>query len=316
MAEADGSVGWNLGNNAVGQLIALSLPDEGVEEIFGHGPDAIVAGTAVPGGGTGKPVEGGYLVSGRWPFGSGCRESQWMVCNFDVVVDGEPALYRALLPSAEATVLDNWDMMGMRGTGSHDWQIADVFVPTRRTVRVEGRLLVNQWHRWPGTLYALPVHGIVGPHHSVAATGVARAGIDALKDLAGAKTPRGRTGLLREQERVQDAVARAEAALGAAQTYRTRVVGELWDTVAAGEPTTLEQRARCRLAASYAVDSARQALDLMYRAGGTTSSQRAHQIARCWRDLHVVAQAASTAPDWYALTGRVLLGLDPGPRLT
>src|SRR3954464_7129794 len=84
MAEADGSVGWNLGNNAVGQLIALSLPREGVDEIFGDGPDAIVAGTAVPGGGTGERVEGGYLVSGRWPFGSGCRESQWMVTNFDV----------------------------------------------------------------------------------------------------------------------------------------------------------------------------------------------------------------------------------------
>ena len=195
MAEADGSVGWNLGNNAVGQLIALSLPKDGVDEIFGSGPDAIVAGTAVPGGGTGQRVEGGYLVSGRWPFGGGCRESQWMLCNFDVSVDGEPVLYRALLPSHEATILDNWDMSGIRGTGSHDWHIDNMFVPTRRTVRVEGgRLLVNQWRRWPGTLYALPVHGIVGPHHSVAATGVARAGIDAFEELAGAKIPRGRTG--------------------------------------------------------------------------------------------------------------------------
>jgi len=316
MAEADGSVGWNLGNNAVGQLIALSLPQEGVDEVFASGPDAIVAGTAVPGGGTAVPVEGGYLVTGRWPFGSGCRESQWMLCNFDHVVDGKPELYRALLPTHQATILDNWDMTGMRGTGSHDWTIKDVFVPTRRTVRVEGRLLVNQWQRWPGTLYAVPIHGLVGPHHSVAATGVARAGIDALKDLAGAKTPRGRTGLLREQERVQDAVARAEAILGAAQAFRSNAVGDLWVTVDAGRESTLEQRARCRLAASYAVDSARQAMDLMYRVGGTTSSQRSHQIARCWRDLHVIAQAASTAPDWYALAGQALLGLDPSPRIS
>jgi alkylation response protein AidB-like acyl-CoA dehydrogenase len=317
MAEADGSVGWNLGNNAVGQLIALSLPREGVDEIFGDGPDAIVAGTAVPGGGTGERVEGGYLVSGRWPFGSGCRESQWMVTNFDVTIDGETVLYRALLPTPEATILDNWDMSGMRGTGSHDWQIDHVFVPTRRTVRVApGRLLVNQWQHWPGPLYQLPVHAIVGPHHSMAATGVARAGIDAFKELAGAKTPRGRTGLLREQERVQETVARAEAVLGAAQVFRAQVVGDLWATVAQGAPSTIEQRARCRMAASYAVDSARLAMDLVYRAGGTTSSQRAHQIARCWRDLHVIAQAASTAPDWYTLAGKVLLGLDPGGRLT
>ena len=93
-------------------------------------------------------------------------------------------------------------------------------------------------------------------------------------------------------------------------------LGDVWETVASGRETTLQQRARCRIAASFAVDSARAAMDLMYRAGGTTSNERSHQLARCWRDLHVVAQAASTMPDWYAVAGRALLGLDPGPRLT
>ena len=312
MAEADGSVGWNIGNNAVGQLIALSLPRAGIDEVFQNGPDSIVAGTAVPGGGTATRVEGGYVVSGRWPFGSGCRESQWMLANFDF----NRALYRAFLRPSECTVLDNWDMTGMRGTGSHDWTVDEVFVPEHRTVQVNGRLLTNQWQKWPGTLYQLPVHALVGPHHSVAATGIARAGIDALTDLAGAKVPRGRTNMLREQTQVQEAVARAEAVLGAAQTFRAAAIEDLWATVARGEESTLAQRARCRLAATFAVDSARQAMDLMYRAGGTTSSQRSHQLARCWRDLHVVAQAASIAPDWYALTGRAFLGLEPGPRLT
>ena len=324
MAEGDGSVGWNLANNAVGQLVALSLPDAGVEEIFAGGPDTIVAGTAVPGGGTAVPVDGGYLVSGRWPFGSGCRESQWMLANFEVRegdrvrqnADGTPALYRGYFRSAECSVIDDtWDMTGMRGTGSHDWTVTDVFVPEHRTVHVDGRLLTNQWHRWPGTLYALPVHALVGPHHSVVATGIARAGIDTLTELAGAKVPRGRAGLLRENTQVQESVARAEALLGAAQTFRAAATTDVWETVASGQESTLQQRARCRLAASFAVDSARQAMDLMYRAGGTTSSKRTHQLARCWRDLHVVGQAASVAPDWYPLTGRVFLGLDPGPRL-
>jgi alkylation response protein AidB-like acyl-CoA dehydrogenase len=324
MAEGDGSVGWNLANNAVGQLIALSLPDAGVEEIFGDGANSIIAGTAVPGGGTAVPVEGGYVVNGRWPFGSGCRESQWMLANFEVKVgdqlrqnpDGTPALYRGLFRSAECTVInDTWDMTGMRGTGSHDWTVTDVFVPDHRTVHVDGRLLTNQWHRWGGTLYAVPVHALVGPHHSVVATGIARAGIDTLTELAGAKVPRGRVGLLRENTQVQESVARAEALLGAAQAFRAAATRQIWDTVAAGQETTLQQRARCRLAASFAVDSARQAMDLVYRAGGTTSSKRTHQLARCWRDLHVVGQAASVAPDWYPLTGQVFLGLDPGPRL-
>jgi alkylation response protein AidB-like acyl-CoA dehydrogenase len=316
LAEADGSVGWNIGNNAIGQLISLSLTQAGVEEIYASGPDTIIAGTAVPGGGTAVAVDGGYRVTGRWPFGSGCRESQWMMANFDIGEDGQTSLYRAFFRPEDCTVLQTWDMTGMRGTGSHDWTVTDAFVPSHRTVKVDGRLLVNQWRRWPGVFYALPIHAIVGPHHSMAATGIARAGIDTLTELAGAKVPRGRAGLLREREAVQDAVARAEATLGAAQSFRTQVLTEVWETVSRGETTSLQQRARCRLAASYAVDSARQAMDLMYRAGGTTSSQRTHQLARCWRDLHVVAQAASVAPEWYALSGRTFLGLDSAPRLT
>jgi alkylation response protein AidB-like acyl-CoA dehydrogenase len=234
------------------------------------------------------------------------------MANFDF----EGALYRAFFHPGEVAIIETWDMTGMRGTGSHDWTVNDVFVPAQRTVEVPGRLLVNQWQTWPGTLYQLPVHAIVGPHHSVAATGIVRAGIDALKELAGAKVPRGRAGLLREQVQVQDAVARAEALLSGAQAFRLQAITDVWNTVAQGNDTTLEQRARCRLAATFAVDSARQAMDLMYRAGGTTSSQRGHQLAHCWRDLHVVAQAASTAPEWYALTGRALLGLETGPRLT
>jgi indole-3-acetate monooxygenase len=323
VAEGDGSVGWNLANNAVQQVIALSLPDAGVKEIYARGPDTIIAGTAVPGGGSAVPVEGGYVVSGRWPFGSGCRESQWMLANFQVSdngqvrqnADGSPTLYRSFFASTECTVIDTWDMTGMRGTGSHDWSVSEVFVPEQRTVRIPGRLLTNQWQHWAGPLYALPVHALIGAHHSVIATGIARAGIDALTELAGAKTPRARPGLLREREQVQESLARAEALLGAAQTFRSSVSLSMWNTVLEGQQPTLEQCARCRLAATYAVDAAREAMDLVYRAGGTTSNQRTHQLARCWRDLHVVAQAASVAPEWYPLVGRALLGMDPGARL-
>lgn len=323
MAEGDGSVGWNLANSAIQQLIALSLPDAGVKEIFEHGPDTIIAGTAVPGGGTASEVDGGYVVTGRWPFGSGCRESSWMLGNFDILdgeqrrraPDGSFVMRRGFFPTSECSIIDTWDMTGMRGTGSHDWAVTDQFIPLHRTVEVPGRLLFNQWSHWRGPLYALPVHAFIGPHHSVVATGIARAAIDALTDLAGAKVPRGRQGLLRDQPHIQEAVARAEAILGAGQTYRRAVVADIWDTCVAGQETTLEQRARCRLAASFATDSARQAIDLMYRAGGTTSSKRTHRLARCWRDLQVVGQAASVAPEWYGLSGKALLGLEPGPRL-
>jgi hypothetical protein len=114
---------------------------------------------------------------------------------------------------------------------------------------------------------------------------------------------------------VQDAVGRADAILGAGRVWRTAMITELWNTVAAVAETTLEQRARCRLAAVYAADSARQAMDLMYRAGGSTSFQRQSRLAECWRDLHTVAQTVTLAPEWYPIGGRVYLGLDPGLRL-
>jgi alkylation response protein AidB-like acyl-CoA dehydrogenase len=326
LSEGDASVGWNVANNATNQLMALSLADEAVAEMFGDSaspPDPIMAGTAVAGGGQATRVEGGYIVSGRWSFGSGCLESDWMVANFVTVHDGQPELNddgtpilrRVFFPAADTRVIETWDMTGMRGTGSHDWSVEQVFVPARRTVRVPGALFVNQWQRWPGPLYAAPIHAWVGPHHSVVATGIARAGIDALLELAGAKVPRGRTTLLREQTLVQDALARADAVLSAGQAFRERVIGHVWRRVLDGQPTSVQDHARCKLAATYAVDCARQAMDLVYRAGGTTSSRRSHPLARCWRDLHVVAQAASIAPEWYALAGQAMLDLDPGPRL-
>src|SRR5262247_4332752 len=283
VSEGAGSVGWNLANNSIVQLITLGLPDEGVHEIYAHGADTVIAGTAVPGGGQAVPVAGGYRVSGRWRFGSGCRESSWMLGSFQILdggqprrsSDGTPAYWRGVFPRAEVQIVEgSWDVSGLRGTGSFDWTVEDVFLPERRTMVQAGAPLDNQWQRWPGLSYALPAQAWVGPHHSAVITGIARAGIDALIELAGGKTPRGRTGLLRENPQVQDAVGRADAMLNAGRVYRSAMITELWNTIAAGKETTLEQRARCRLAAVYAADNARAAMDLMYRHGGSTSFQR------------------------------------------
>src|SRR5437899_4886567 len=324
LAEGAGSVGWNLANNSIGQLVTLGLPDEGVHEIYAHGADTVIAGTAVMGGGRAVPVDGGYRVTGRWPFGTGCQESAWMLASFQILDGGEPrrspdgasVYWRGVFKRSEAQIVEgSWDVAGLRATGSFDWTVDDVFLPERRTLVHAGVPLDNQWSRWPGISYALPAQAWVGPHHSAVITGIARAGIDALIELAGEKTPRGRTARLCENPQVQDAVGRADAILNAGRAYRTAMVTELWNTVAAGDETTLEQRARCRLASVYAADSAREAMDLMYRHGGSTSYRRESRLAECWRDLHVVGQPAAIAPAWYPIGGRAFLNMDPGPRL-
>jgi alkylation response protein AidB-like acyl-CoA dehydrogenase len=325
LAEAAGSVGWNLANNGIVQLVTLGLPDDGVREVYAERPDTVGAGTAVQGGGTAVAVDGGYRVTGRWQFGSGSQEASWMLGSFQILEHGEPRrspegrplFWRGVFPKHETvTVPGSWDVTGLRGTGSFDWTVDNVFLPERRTMVHAGAPLDNQWAKWPGTTYQLPTQCWVGPHHSAVITGIARAGIDALIELAGGKQPRGRpAGLLCDNPQVQDSVGRADAILNAGRAYRGAMITELWNTIASGQETTLEQRARCRLASSYAADCARQAMDLMYRHGGSTSFKRESRLAECWRDLQTVGQTVTIAPEWYPIGGRVYLGLDPGSRL-
>jgi indole-3-acetate monooxygenase len=323
LAEASGSVGWNLCNNNIAQLVTLGLPAEGIQEIFGP-KEVAIAGTAVQGGGRAVPVDGGYRVTGRWPFGTGCQESAWMLGSFQIFdgdqvrhsPDGSSMYWRGLFHRSEAQLVPgSWDVAGLRATGSFDWTVEDVFLPERRTMVHAGVPLDNQWSHWGGVSFALPAQAWVGPHHSAVITGIARAGIDAFIELAAEKTPRGRSARLCENPQVQDAVGRADTILNAGRAYRTATVTELWNTIAAGEETTLEQRARCRLASAYAADSAREAMDLVYRQGGSTSYRRDSRLAECWRDLHVVGQAVTIMPEWYPMGGRAFMDMDPGPRL-
>ncbi|HEX5453161.1 MAG TPA: acyl-CoA dehydrogenase family protein, partial [Stellaceae bacterium] len=193
LAEGAGSVGWNLANNGITQLVSLGLPDEGVQELYGSGGGICIAGTAVQGGGAAAPVAGGYRVSGRWTFGSGCQQAAWMLGSFQIVeggeprrgADGKPLYWRGLFARPEAEIVPgSWEVTGLRGTGSFDWTVSDVFLPERRTMVHAGVPLDNQWDRWPGVSYQLPTQCWVGPHHSAVITGIARAGINALIELA------------------------------------------------------------------------------------------------------------------------------------
>jgi len=325
LAEGCGSVGWNIANNNIIKLVALGLPDDGVQEILGNGAETVIAGTAVAGGGQAVPVPGGYRVTGRWSFGTGCMEANWMLGSFQILDNGKPrpgttgapGYWRGLFRRSETEVIaGTWDVSGLRGTGSFDWTVTDVFLPEHRVMYHAGAPLDNQWSRWPGLTYALPSVAWVGPHHSSVVTGIARAGITALIELAAVKVPRGRgSATLQQSEQVQEAVARADTVLGAARLWRSAAVAEMWNTMAAGGETTLLQRARCRLAAVHAGDTARQAMDMVYHFSGTTGFRRDTRMAECWRDLHTVGQTGMVAPEWYPIGGRALLGMDPGPRL-
>jgi alkylation response protein AidB-like acyl-CoA dehydrogenase len=314
LARGNGAVAWDVATSSFGALTALTLPTDGVAHIYASGPDVIWAGT-VPPSGRAVVSDGGYRYTGRWRFGSGCAEADWMLGGSHVYEGGsprrstndQPEARFACFPRAEVTIHEGWDVVGLRGTGSHDFSVTDLFVPESLTQR---NFTPSPWS---GTLYRLPAVTVLNAvHFSAVATGIARRAIDALVELAKTKTPTRSQGLLRERVQVQEAVARAEVLVESARAYRAAIVADVWTTAEAGKPIDVQQRARMRLAGTSATENAVRAVDLMFSAGGTTAIEDASPLSHCFRDVHVVAQNINVLPTFFEHAGRVLLDLDSG----
>jgi alkylation response protein AidB-like acyl-CoA dehydrogenase len=321
VAEGNAAAGWDVATSSLCAFAADALPREGAARIFGNGPDVVGAGSLARGGGRAEPADGGYRVTGRWGFASGCMDADWMIggpCTvFDgdaprLDSDGQPEIRYVFFPRSEVTVEDTWQVVGMRGTGSHDWGVSDAFVPDELTQ------LFTAPSPWPGALYRLPRSVIASVHFSAVETGIARHAIDSFVELAQEKVPtmERRTmssrRLLRERVQAQEAVARAEFLLESARAYRARIIAEIWATAEAGEAPSLEQRARLRLAGTAATENAVRAVDMMFHAAGTTAIEEASPLSHCFRDVHVAAQSIVVSPLFFEHVGRVLLGLEPG----
>jgi alkylation response protein AidB-like acyl-CoA dehydrogenase len=251
------------------------------------------------------PVDGGFRVTGRWPFASGCQHCQWLVGG-GLIPDhgGTPALRLFLFPTAEVEVIDTWHVAGLAGTGSHDIAVQDVFVPYELTVAIPGT------PQHGGALYGFPVFGLLAVGVASVALGIARAAIDELVELAGAKRPTMTRRTLAERPLVQLEVARATAGLGGARANLLDAVERAWRAAQDGGQIAVVDRARIRAAACYATEAAVRVVDAMYTAGGGTSIYAGSPLQRHLRDIHVVTQHAMVGPTAYETAGRVLLGLD------
>jgi len=319
IAYADGAAGWNV-------MIAF---DTGIWAGFLRAPQAraliasiprpILAGSISPPGRMSR-TSGGYRLSGRWRFGSGCQQADVFMVGALLTEAGDnapltnanglPQMLQAAVPAADVTILDTWHVTGLRGTGSHDFAVENLLAP-------EGFVEALNFDEpaEPGPLYAfglIPVYGVV---KTAVALGVARHAIEALKELALAKTPMGHTSLLRERQVVQADVAKAEARVRSARAFMDDVVGEVWDGVAKGNRPSIEQRAWLRLAGVDGVQQAVAAVDLMYNAGGGTAIHESSALERCFRDAHVIPAHIVVQPNIYEAAGRVFLNLPPGTML-
>lgn len=313
LARGDGSAGWCLAVAATSGMLGAYLPHDAAREIFGDergvfGGVFAPMGKAVADGGDGR---GGYRVSGRWRFGSGCEHCDWLMGGCLVEDGGElrklesgaPDIRLMLFPAAEVEVIDTWHVAGLRGTGSHDFAVDGAEVPEERSAS-----LITDNPRCDGPLYAFPVFGLLALSIASVGLGIARSAIDDLVKLATAKKPSGSTRNLAQRGDTQAAVAAAEARVRSARALIDEAVGDAWEQALASGEIATERKAALRLAASHAIRSSRDAVDAMYELGGGTAIYESSPLQRRLRDIHVATQHMLVGPATWELAGRVLLG--------
>jgi len=312
ISHQDGAAGWSLMAGMVLSGIAGSLLEQSaVEEMFASGGNAICAGQVAPRG-TAIPEGGGYRLSGTFSFGSGSRHAGWMFGGFREMRDGKPAklenglpnVLGACVPQSRATLSDNWDVLGLMGTGSYDFSIQDELVESAFTFP-----LFTARPQRGGSFYRLGVHGLTAIGHSGFAMGVGRRALDELARLAPTKKRIGKD-LLIELPTFHRDFAEIEARYRAACAYVRHIFTEL-ERAAASDDVTLALRAECRLATTLIVDTAAEASLLAYRQAGSDGLRNGSAIQRCFRDAHAATQHVFTDEKSMIDAAQVLLGVAP-----
>ena len=316
VSRLDSAAGWNLLIAQGGVVFTAWLPGEVGREIFLGHPEAILCGALSPPG-RAVPAEGGYRVTGRWPFASGCNHATWMLGSafiYDEDNDkprqdenGNPIMLMPAFPRADATVLDTWHTVGMRGTGSHDFEVKDVFVPESRTARVAPLKELPPAYDLP--LFRMTLWFVVGVL-GAAPLGTARAAIDALIELGNKKTPNYTRSPLAERPVAQMQVARAEALTASARAYLYESIRDAWDTASQGHFLAKKQKMAIQLAVCQAMSASAEAVDLVHQAAGTTAIRQGQPFERYFRDAHVMTQHAFSSASRFESVGKLMFGVE------
>jgi indole-3-acetate monooxygenase len=313
LSRVDGSVGWCAMIATALSLNVGRLPPEVGRELAGWPADYRAAGSARPGG-RAWAVPGGYRVKGRWNFASGIQNARWLYCTC-VMMDndtpmvtptGAPVLRAVWVPRESVAVVDTWQVMGVRGTGSQDFVVDDVVVPERLSCLSEAASVET------GPLYdrrAWYVH--LWTPSAGNALGIARGAIDSLAAIAASEASTMSANLLRDRPMVQVRIAEAEAIVNAARAFLFDAVGRLWTTLCAGQTPSDQMIAQGRLALVHAMHESVRAVDKVFHAAGTNAIYTRLPLERAFRDVHVAVQHAAGLPGYFESAGKALLGLRP-----
>lgn len=304
LAHADASTAWVVMIATEVSLLAAYLPNSILSQMIGGeepgGPSCRIVGSSRVMT-TAEPDKSGYRLSGRLNFVSGVEHATHIVATF---VDFDDQIRFALLPQRAGTVIETWDAMGLRGTGSHDWELDRVFVQNAHTWAALGPIGAEgpQWNVPDRSLVAW----IANAGHAI---GTAQGALDDLAEAASASTT-GDSAALRDREPFRLEYARAQAQVSSARAFVQQAWTTAWPSVESGQPDT-ELLGRCRLANVHAVHACVEAVERLFRVGGTNAARRSWTLERRWRDLQTARQHGA-ALEWNFDAGvRPLLGLPP-----
>jgi alkylation response protein AidB-like acyl-CoA dehydrogenase len=297
VARGNASAGWCVSIAITSSLLVAYLPASSRDELFGDGR-GVAAGVWAPRG-TARTVDGGVVVSGRWAFCSGISHADMMFAG--CLVDDQRVPSVVALRKEDLQVLDTWHTLGLRGTGSHDSVVDEVFVPADRVLSLFDGPVVDR------PLYRFPVFGFFALSIGAAALGNARGAIDDLTELACAKKGLGSTRTLAERPATQAAVATAESELEAARALYYQGIETAWQASQDGEGVSVDARNRLRLAATHAVRTSADVVRDMYDLAGGTAIYDSSPLQRRFRDAHTATAHFQVNEASRELPGRILL---------
>jgi alkylation response protein AidB-like acyl-CoA dehydrogenase len=312
LARADGATGWTVMIGSETPILLALLSRKRFDEIYSDGPDLIAGGAFAPRG-KAERKDHGYQVTGRWAFASGCRHCNWLIGDCVVTENGKPRpgplpgvpeLRTALFPAARVEIIDTWMVNGLRGTGSNDIAVKDLFVPAEDTSD-----LFFGPSCLPGPLFTEPlIHFVV--HMGAVAVGIAQHAIDDIIALAGTNKRRlFASASLIESAVFQNRLGLAETSLRAARSFLRADCEAFWrSSVQSGWLPTGAERERLSATTTWVAQTAAAVVDTCYTAGGGTSPYDSSPLQRHLRDIHTLTQHAALADERFTRAGATLLG--------
>ena len=321
IAAADASTAWCVAQMSVASTMSATLDHDVAREVFATDPRALLAVGPPSASGRAVAVEGGHRVTGSWQFASGSRHATWMAAHCPVFeesgaprldAEGLPVVRTLIFPKTSVTMNDVWHVIGLKGTGSDSYSVADLFVPAARSMTAFGRNPAEKRERGP--LYRLTVFQLFGASFASIAIGIARTAMDAFVDLAKSKTPYGSKILLRDNAVIQSQIGLAQSQLASARVFLHHALAEIWKGAQAGE-ITVEQRIQLRMASTHATHQAKQVVDAAYHAAGATAIFESNPFERRFRDIHTVSQQVQAHFSVFEAVGQYYVGLPLHPRL-